>query len=59
MRLSVFFGISESEGQKMDYYLPDILKAVRNYLRSIGTPVECPADIGYNDFNLHNLVRQH
>ena len=40
MRLSVFFGISESEWQKMDYYLPDILKAVRNYLCSIGTPVE-------------------
>jgi hypothetical protein len=32
MRLSVFFGVSESDWQKMDYYLPDILKAVREYL---------------------------
>ena len=35
MRLSVFFGVSESDWQKMDYYLPDILKAVRNYLRTV------------------------
>ena len=35
MRLSVFFGVSESDWQKMDYYFPDILKAVRNYLFSI------------------------
>ena len=35
MRFSVFFGVSESDWQKMDYYLPDILKAVRNYLHSI------------------------
>lgn len=32
MRLSVFFGVSESDWQKMDYYLPDILKAVRDHL---------------------------
>lgn len=32
MRLSVFFGVSESDWQKMDYYLPAILKSVRNYL---------------------------
>ena len=35
MRLSIFFGISESDWQKMDYYFSDILKAVRNYLSSI------------------------
>jgi hypothetical protein len=35
MRLSVFFGVSESDWQKMDYYLSDIMKAVRGYLRSI------------------------
>ena len=35
MRLSVFFGVSESDWQKMDYYFSDILKAVRNYLSSI------------------------
>jgi hypothetical protein len=35
MRLSVFFGVSESAWQKMDYYLPDILKAVRNNLFTI------------------------
>ena len=34
LRLSVFFGVSESEWQKMDYYLPDILKSVRQYLRA-------------------------
>lgn len=34
MRLSVFFGVSEQEWQKMDYYLPDILEAVRSYLSS-------------------------
>lgn len=32
LRLSVFFGASESEWQKMDYYLPEILIAVRKYL---------------------------
>ena len=36
MRLSVFFGISESEWQKMDHYFPDILIAVRKHLHSIG-----------------------
>jgi hypothetical protein len=35
MRFSVFFGISESDWQKMDYYFSNILKAVRNYLLSI------------------------
>jgi hypothetical protein len=28
MRLSVFFGVSESNWQNMDYYLPKILKVV-------------------------------
>jgi hypothetical protein len=32
LRLSVFFGVSENEWQKMDYYLPEILIAVRKYL---------------------------
>lgn len=35
MRFSVFFGVSESDWQKMDYYLPSILKAVRNYLHTL------------------------
>lgn len=35
MRLSVFFGVSESDWQKMDYYFADIMEAVRSYLRSI------------------------
>lgn len=35
LRLSVFFGVSESDWQKMDHYFPDILKVVRNYLFSI------------------------
>ena len=35
LRLCVFFGVSESEWQKMDYYLPETLKAVRQYLRAI------------------------
>ena len=34
LRFSVFFGVSESEWQKMDYYLVEILKAVRGYLAS-------------------------
>ena len=34
LRFSVFFGVSESEWQKMDYYLVEILKAVRGYLDS-------------------------
>ena len=34
LRFSVFFGVSESEWQKMDYYLVEILKAVRCYLAS-------------------------
>jgi hypothetical protein len=32
MRLAVFFGVSESDWQKMDYYLPNILKAARSHL---------------------------
>lgn len=32
MRFSVFFGVSESAWQKMDFYFADILKVVRNYL---------------------------
>ncbi len=35
LRFSVFFGVSESDWQKMDFYLPDILKAVRGYLSNI------------------------
>jgi hypothetical protein len=35
MKLSVFFGVSESAWQKMDYYFSDILKVVRKYLCSI------------------------
>jgi len=35
MRLSVFFGVSESDWQKMDYYFSDIMKSVRDYVRSI------------------------
>ena len=35
LRLSVFFGVSESDWQKMDYYLSDVLETVRNYLASI------------------------
>ena len=34
LRFSVFFGVSESDWQKMDYYLPEILGAVRNYLKA-------------------------
>jgi hypothetical protein len=34
LRFSVFFGVSESEWQKMDYYLVEILKEVRGYLAS-------------------------
>ena len=34
LRFSVFFGVSESDWQKMDYYLPEILVAVRNYLKA-------------------------
>ena len=32
MHLSVFYGVSESDWQKMDYYLVEILAAVRNYI---------------------------
>lgn len=35
MRFSVFFGVSESDWQKMDYYFSDIMKGVRNYLSSM------------------------
>lgn len=35
MRLSVFFGVSESAWQKMDYYFSDIMEAVRNYLTTV------------------------
>lgn len=35
LRLSVFFGISEKEWQKMDYYLTEILKAIKHYLSVI------------------------
>lgn len=35
LRFSVFFGVSESDWQKMDFYLPEILEAVRSYLSTI------------------------
>lgn len=34
MRFSVFFGVSESDWQKMDYHLPTILEAARKHLWS-------------------------
>jgi len=37
MRLPVLFGVSESDWQKMDYYLPDILNAVKEYLATLKT----------------------
>ncbi len=35
MRLSVFYGISESEWQKMDYYFEKIITTVRSYLSTL------------------------
>ncbi|MCP5463307.1 MAG: hypothetical protein H7A34_09125 [bacterium] len=35
LRLSVFYGVSEKEWQKMDYYLVEILTAVRDYIPTI------------------------
>jgi len=35
LRLSVFYGVSEKEWQKMDHYLVEILIAVRNYIAKI------------------------
>lgn len=35
LRLSVFFGISEKNWQKIDYYIIDILKAVKQYILAI------------------------
>jgi hypothetical protein len=35
MHLSVFYGVSESDWQKMDYYLVEILTTVRNYIPTI------------------------
>ena len=35
LRLSVFYGVSEKEWQKMDYYFVKILAAVRSYLPTI------------------------
>lgn len=35
LRLSVFYGVSEKEWQKMDYYLVEILTAVRDYISTI------------------------
>ncbi|NNM59257.1 MAG: hypothetical protein HKM04_05530 [Legionellales bacterium] len=37
LRLSVFFGISENEWQKMDYYFVEILHAVEQYIATIAT----------------------
>ena len=35
LRLSVFYGVSEKEWQKMDHYFVEILGAVRNYIPTI------------------------
>ncbi len=35
LRLSVLYGVSEQEWQKMDHYFPEILEAIRNYLRTL------------------------
>lgn len=35
LRLSVFYGVSEKEWQKMDHYLVEILAAIRNYIPTI------------------------
>lgn len=35
LRLSVFFGISEQEWQKMDYYFMEILNAAKQYISTI------------------------
>lgn len=35
LRLSVFYGVSESDWQKMDHYFVEILTAVRNYIPTI------------------------
>ena len=35
LRLSVFYGVSEKEWQKMDYYFVEILAAVRGYMPTI------------------------
>ncbi len=35
LRLSVFYGVSEKEWQKMDHYLVEILTAVRSYIKTI------------------------
>jgi len=35
LRLSVFYGVSESDWQKMDHYLPEILAAVREYISTM------------------------
>jgi hypothetical protein len=32
LRFSVFFGVTEQQWQKMDFYLPEIIKEVRSYL---------------------------
>ncbi len=32
LRLSVFFGVAEKDWQKMDYYFPKIMEAIRHYL---------------------------
>ena len=35
LRFSVFYGVSEKEWQKMDYYFVEIIAAVRNYISTI------------------------
>ncbi|MDA0911388.1 MAG: hypothetical protein O2809_07535 [Proteobacteria bacterium] len=35
MRFSVFFGVTEQQWQKMDYYFPEIMKKVREYIQSL------------------------
>ncbi len=44
LRLSVFYGISENEWQKMDHYFVEILTAVRGYLPKIFYGIECEPD---------------
>lgn len=35
LRFSIFFGVSENEWQKMDYYLVDLLKVVKDHITKI------------------------
>lgn len=35
LRLSVFFGVSEKDWQKMDYYFSDLLKSIKGYIERL------------------------